>query len=86
MVLKDERRDLYQDAGALFPLAEPQKGRYRSRDCLGWDVSGLTSWPQVTEPVRVVRSQKTDSAPPTDGGEAEAKTNEWIWVTALEPI
>jgi hypothetical protein len=43
VVLKDERRDLYQDAQGLFRLTPPQSGQYRSRDCLWWDVTDLTS-------------------------------------------
>ena len=34
LVLKDERRDLYQDVLGLWPRIAPQPGRYRSRDCL----------------------------------------------------
>jgi hypothetical protein len=83
VVLKDERRDLYPDAHELFRLIAPQNGRYRSRDCLWWDVSDLTAWPQVTEPVRVVRSQETYSAGGPERGEARTKTTEWIWVTTL---
>jgi len=83
VVLKDERRDLYQDACGLFRLMTPQNGRYRSRHCLWWDVSGLTSWPQVTEPVRVVRSQETDPVRRAESGETTTQTREWIWVTTL---
>jgi hypothetical protein len=36
VVLKDERRDLYQDAESLFPLTSPQSAQYRSRECLWW--------------------------------------------------
>jgi len=61
LVLKEERRDLYQDVLGLLPLVAPQKGQYRSRDCLWWDVSHLTSWPQVRVPLRVVRSEETYS-------------------------
>jgi hypothetical protein len=59
LVLKQERRDLYQDVLGILPLVVPQKGQYRSRDCLWWDVSDLTSWSQVSVPVRVVRSEET---------------------------
>jgi len=59
VVLKDERRDLYQDACELFRLVAPENGRYRSRDCLWWDVRDLNSWSQVSAPLRVVRSQET---------------------------
>ncbi len=34
LVLKQERRDLYQDVLGILPLVVPQKGQYRSRDCL----------------------------------------------------
>ena len=83
VVLKDERRDLYQDAQGLFRLTPPQSGRYRSRDCLWWDVHDLTSWPQVTAPLRVVRSQETSSVRRQDSGERETQSSEWIWVTTL---
>jgi hypothetical protein len=35
VVLKDERRDLYQDACGLFTVTPPQEGKYRSRCCRG---------------------------------------------------
>ena len=59
IVLKDERRDLYRDALALFGLQQPQRGVYRNRQCLWWDVQDLNTWPQVLAPLRVVRSQET---------------------------
>ena len=59
LVLKEERRELYKDVLGLLPLVAPQKGQYRSRDCLWWDVSDLTSWSNVSVPVRVVRSEET---------------------------
>lgn len=83
IVLKDERRDLYPDAQSLFRLTPPQSGHYRSRDCLWWDVNDLTSWPQVTVPLRVVRSQETSSVRRQASGEAETQSPEWIWVTTL---
>ncbi len=83
VVLKDERRDLYQDAQQVFQLTPPHRGRYRSRDCRWWDVSELTSWPQVTVPLRVVRSQETYSVRRQLTGEQETKSREWIWVTTL---
>ena len=58
VVLKDSRRDLYQDVCGLFQLAPPRRGHYRSRECQWQDVADLRSWPQVQVPVRVVRSQE----------------------------
>jgi hypothetical protein len=59
VVLKQERRDLYVDAMALFAQQAPQLGGYRGRQCEWWDVSHLSSWPQVKTPVRVIRSRET---------------------------
>jgi hypothetical protein len=83
VVLKDERRDLYQDAQGLFSLTPPQRGRYRSRDCLWWDVTDLTSWPQVQAPLRVVRSQETYTVRRQQSAEVETQSSEWIWATTL---
>ena len=55
-VLKDERRNLYQDVAGLFDHEAPQPGSYRSRQCHWWDFPDLLTWPQVRAPVRVVRS------------------------------
>jgi len=55
-VLKDDRRDLFQDAIALFKQEEPiifQKDGL-TRRC--WDREGFTSWVQLGKETRVVRS------------------------------
>src|SRR5205814_6569786 len=59
VVLKDERRNLYQDVAGLFDHVAPQPGSYRSRQCHWWDFPDLLTWPQVQVPVRVVRSSET---------------------------
>jgi hypothetical protein len=83
LVLKDERRDLYQDVMGLWPRMTPQKGQYRSRDCLWWDVSDLTSWPQVRVPLRVVRSQETYAVRRQVSHLVSEERAEWMWVTTL---
>jgi hypothetical protein len=83
VVLKDERRDLYQDACGLFTVTPPQEGKYRSRHCRWWDVEDLTSWPQVKAPMRVLRSQETYSARRQASQQVESLTTEWIWATTL---
>ena len=85
VVLKDERRDLYQDSLGLFTQMSPQPGTYRSRQCSWWDVSDLHSWPQVSLPLRVVRSQETYSVQRQGDGKKEQLTTVWIWVTTLSP-
>jgi hypothetical protein len=83
LVLKDERRDLYQDVLGLWPLVRPQQGQYRSRDCLWWDVSALTSWPQVRVALRVVRSQETYAVRRQASRLVSEERAEWMWVTTL---
>jgi hypothetical protein len=85
VVLKDERRNIYQDVLGLFKLVQPQKGRYRSRDCLWWDFPELVSWPQVKVPLRVIRSVETYAVRRQLTGEVAQETSEWIWVTTLLP-
>src|SRR5437899_1209906 len=56
VVLKNERRNLYQDVAGLFDQIPTREGSFRSRKCLWWDFPDLLSWPQVNAPVRVIRS------------------------------
>ena len=86
VVLKDPRRDLYQDAYGLFQLTPPQNGQYRSRDCRWQDLEDLRSWPQVQVPVRVVRSQERYTQRPQLTQQTVVLTTEWIWVTTLAAI
>jgi hypothetical protein len=54
-VLKDDHRDLLQEAQQLFEPMMPatlREGTVR-REC--WDLEGFHTWPQVEVPVRVVR-------------------------------
>lgn len=86
MVLKDPRRDLYQDAFGLFQLVAPKPGQFRSRDCQWQDVEDLRSWPQVQAPVRVVRSQECYSQRCQLTQQRVTLSTEWIWVTTLAAI
>jgi hypothetical protein len=83
VVLKNENRNLYQDAAALFASVPPQQGSFRSRKCLWWDFADLHSWPQVNAPVRVIRSLETHSVRRQLDGKDEVKISDWIWVTTL---
>ena len=82
-VLKNERRDLLQDAQRLFaeqPPASIREGTVR-REC--WDLEGFTTWPRVRVPVRVVRSRETRSVRRQLTGRIEELVAEWTWVTTL---
>lgn len=82
-VLKDDRRNLYQDASALFTSVAPKPRSFRNRSCLWWDFPDLLTWPQVNTPVRVIRSLETYSVKRQLDGKDELKTSDWIWVTTL---
>jgi hypothetical protein len=82
-VLKDERRDIYEDSRALFELQPGQAARYRNRTCLWWDVSELTSWTEVQIPLRAVRSLETYAIRRQDTKEPVQETTLWIWLTNL---
>ena len=83
IVLKDERRNLYQDAAGLWRHQKPQPGRYRSRACLWWDFPELRSWPEVKAPLRVIRSQESWSVKRQITAQQTLQTTDWVWVTTL---
>jgi hypothetical protein len=85
VVLKDERRDLYEDVLGLCKIHKPHEGIYRKRKCLLWDEQDLTTWPQVTSPVRVVRSQESYYVQRQATKGSTLETSEWMWATNLPP-
>ncbi|HWY03757.1 MAG TPA: hypothetical protein VNX60_08825, partial [Candidatus Acidoferrum sp.] len=66
---------------ALFAQQTPLLGGYRDRQCEWWDVSDLSSWPQVQTSVRVIRSRETYSVRRQLDGQPELLNSDWIWVT-----
>jgi len=79
-VLKNEQRDLLQDARRLFEDSAP---RTLSDTCEAWDLSGFTTWPQVGRAVRVVRTRETQQVRRQRGRATETLRTEWFWVTTL---
>lgn len=59
IVLKQENRELYQDAEGLFKITPSQPIVGLEKTTQRWDIEGLTSWSQLDRPVRVVRSLET---------------------------
>lgn len=82
-VLKDDRRDLFQDAIGLFKQEEPVVFQKNGVTCECWDAEGFTSWPQVGQDVRVVRSLETKTARPQMTGLEELRKSAWMWVTTV---
>ena len=83
VVLKDERRLLYQDVARQFEFVPPVEGTFRSRQCQWWDLPGLVSWPDINVPVRVIRSLETYSVKRQLDGKREALVSDWMWATTL---
>ena len=83
-VLKDDRRDLFQDAMGLFKQETPVVfERDGGVTCKCWDVEGFTSWPQLGLDVRVVRSLEAKTVKSQMTGLEETRTSDWVWVTTL---
>lgn len=82
-VLKDDRRDLLQDAQALLDVVEPVESWKGKTRRLCWDLEGLTSWPQAGGPVRVVRSLETTAVKRQLTNEVEEAVSSWFWCTTL---
>ena len=83
VVLKDERRNTYQDAAGLWAQQPPQPGSYDSRSCRWWDLPDLLSWPEVKGPIRVVRSEESWAVKPQLTKEVTPQTTSWVWLTTL---
>lgn len=83
VVLKDERRDAYQDAAGLWAQQPPQPGSYNSRDCKWWDIPDLRSWPDVKGTPRVVRSEESWTVKAQLTKEEIPHTANWVWLTTL---
>jgi hypothetical protein len=83
VVLKDERRDVYQDVAGLWAQRPPQLGSYDSRSCRWWDMPDLLSWPEVQGATRVVRSEECWTMKPQLTKEWTPQTTRWVWLTTL---
>lgn len=84
-VLKNENRALLADARTLFEARPPQLFRAGATSREVWDLHGFTTWPQVSQPVRVVRSRETTHTRHQLDGELHTRDAEWVWVTTLSP-
>ncbi len=85
VVLKQEARDLYQDALRLRALVEPKLIQDGSRTTRLWDLVELDSFSSLGRPVRVVWAEEQTVTRCLVGGKLQQKRQEatWIWVTDL---
>jgi Transposase DDE domain len=90
ITLKQEKRDLYQDAVGLFQargpdqtFSEAQEGKtYAIRL---WEESGLPFTQDHPQPLRVIRTQEevTETHYRGDQKQTETTSHQWVWMTTL---
>jgi Transposase DDE domain len=85
VVLKQEARELYQDAERLRALVTPQVSTEGSRTTRLWDLPELLSFPTLGQAVRVVWAEESPTRRRRVGGQWQTgvETQRWIWVTDL---
>jgi hypothetical protein len=92
ITLKQEKRDLYQDAQGLFQGCPPhhqfceQQAGTKTEVRL-WQAEDLPFTHDYPQPVRVLRSEERVTQPHYRRGSLQAKTTEhqWIWLDTLDP-
>jgi hypothetical protein len=82
-VLKDETRDLWTDAEALFAGQAPQHFQRQQWAVRCWDVEEFTSWPQVHGLIRVVKTEEQTVVKRQLDGQLQPLGSKWAWVTTL---
>jgi predicted transposase YbfD/YdcC len=85
-VLKDNRRDLLQDADSLFAIEESNLTFFSGDTKVqAWDIGQFLSWPKVIKPLRVIKTQeiKKSIRRQINGELEEQPVTSWMWVTTL---
>lgn len=85
IVLKQEKRDLYQDVDILMPLTSPKIFSTPTGTKTHWDMENLTGWQQLGKPIRVVCSSEVEHQRERIAGRWKTRTviHNWRWVTTL---
>ncbi len=82
VVLKEERRDLYQDVQALLPTLQAKEEVVDKERIQYWDIPGFTSWPSMEGiPVRVVRTIRHRNVRRRIAGQwiETMEAQDWMW-------
>jgi Transposase DDE domain len=88
VVLKQEARQLYEEAAQVRALLAPVRTVDGRRTTQLWDLAELTAFPTLGRPVRVVWAEESTVIPRRVGGQRQeiTETRRWIWVTDLAPL
>lgn len=91
IVLRQEQRDLYQDAQGLFAQRPPDLAFVESQpgqrtQVQLWDQAGLPFTQGYPQPVRVLRAEERVTAHRVQGGRRTPVTTEhhWVWISTLD--
>ena len=89
-VLKDERRNLFEEATTLSKLKEPIEYADQGTSYKVWEHKVLGMWDSYNHPVRVIKSDETKTVRHHLGSlekwESVEEKAGWIWVTNLPAI
>jgi hypothetical protein len=85
VVMKQEARELYQDAERLRSLIEPELLQDGERTTRLWDLPELDSFASLGQAVRVVWAEERRRKRKIVGGQLQEVVEEttWVWVTDL---
>jgi hypothetical protein len=85
VVLKQEARELFQDAQGLIQITCPTLIQQPKEETQLWDLVGLTSWKNLGLPVRVIRSveKKEKRVRIARRWSQKVTQTEWFWVSTL---
>lgn len=85
VVLKQEARELYQDADRLRAVDAPTVREEGPRTTRLWDLPDLTSFTTLQRPMRVVWAEERTTKRQRRGGQLceVVEEHRWIWVTDL---
>jgi hypothetical protein len=85
VVMKQEARELYQDADRLRSLEKPRVVEDQQRTTRLWDLGALESFTTLGRPVRVVWAEELTQELQFKGGKRQSVevSKTWAWVTDL---
>jgi hypothetical protein len=85
VVMKQEARDLYQDADRLRRLVQPEVTADKTTTTRTWDLADLKTFTNLSAPVRVLWVEEDRKTVKVVGGrrQSEVEHSTWVWVTDL---
>jgi hypothetical protein len=85
VVMKQEARELYQDADQLRRTLQPQVVHVGGKTSRIWDLPELATFTTLGQPVRVVWVEEQTTQNKIVGGQKQEVVDEklWVWVTDL---